>query len=550
MASTQPPQDITITRASIGLVMGLIGLIGLIFAVVTFAWYLTVNGTVFISLAVGLIGLVSWAVIAPKEFVNTFTGRQARYSVSVTIAAILLLGVVTLVYIITARANVAVDITAGATYTLSPTTLEVIERIPEGRQIQILGFYSSRALALRERDDQFLRQYQVQSEGIIQVEYIDPIQNPAIAENFGIREEGELVLFMTTPDGSIDNQTVTYVSRDGKQERDVTGALNFMLNDRVFKVYFDESRTNLSIFDETQQGLTLVDNNLRRNGIQTDTLNLFAITEAGETIPNDASVLVMARPIAPYLAEEVAVLDEYMQRGGSLLVLADATFTDRFFMEEGSPLNTYLTENYGLRARNGVIVDPLSNVQTPLDIIGYATFAEPPVGSRLPTEPTFFRVARAIEVSPEKPETVANGRIIAQSEASFAETDIQRISETNTFEFDPETDIPGPIDVAGWAWDEQGNDSKVVLIGDGDFTTNGVIESGAGGNAALITQSIVWLSGVDAEITFGFAANPSQIPTIFVSGQTLDLIGIITIAVIPILVLMTGIVVWYRRTFA
>jgi hypothetical protein len=197
-----------------------------------------------------------------------------------------------------------------------------------------------------------------------------------------------------------------------------------------------------------------------------------------------------------------------------------------------------------------VIVDPASNVQTPLDLVGYAIFDTPPIGESLPNEPIFFRVARALEVSEQKPPTVANGRIIAQSERSYAERDVARVAETNTFAFDEGIDQPGPIDVAVWAWDEGGNDSKIVLIGDGDFAMNGVIDTGLVGNEALFTQSLRWLSGVDSEITFGFAANPSARPTIFVSGNQLDMVGILTLAVVPLTVLLTGVVVWYRRSFA
>ncbi|MEO1444377.1 MAG: hypothetical protein AAFV33_28540, partial [Chloroflexota bacterium] len=101
-----------------------------------------------------------------------------------------------------------------------------------------------------------------------------------------------------------------------------------------------------------------------------------------------------------------------------------------------------------------------------------------------------------------------------------------------------------------WAWDEQGNGSKVILIGDGDFVRNRNIDSGTVGNAALFTESIRWLSGREDSINFGFVANPSGLPVLFVSGGNLDLIGIFTVAIVPLAVLFIGIIVWYRRTFA
>jgi ABC-type uncharacterized transport system involved in gliding motility auxiliary subunit len=548
---TRQQDNITLSRATVGLIFGLIGLIGLIGAVVSFAWYVAFNSVVFGALVVGLAGLVGWVLVAPQAFIRTMTGRQARYGTSATVATMLLIGVVTLSYILAARANVALDVTASGSFTLSEASLEVIERIPPNRTAHIVGFYGADALALRERDTQFLQRYETAGDGRIVVKYVDPAQNSALVEYFAVDTtvRGATVLYLTDENDEIIRETITYVTREDKQERYITGAMNRMLNERVYKVYFDVSRSNLSPLEEDQQGLTLIDNNLRRNGIQTDTLNILDITEAGGDIPFDAAVLVLARPLLPYLELEVAVIDAYLQRGGSLLILADATFTNRFFLEEGGPFNTYLFENYGIRALEAVTVDPVSNVQTPLDLVGYAVFDTPPIGETLPDEPTFFRLARAIEISDQKPATVGNGRIIAQSEQSYAERDVARVAETNTFEFNEGIDQPGPIDVAVWAWDEGGNNSKVVLIGDGDFAMNGVINTGIVGNEALFVQSLRWLSGVENEITFGFAANPSARPTIFVSSNQLDLVGLLTLAVVPLFVLLSGVVVWYRRSF-
>jgi len=541
---------VTLDRANIGRLLGIFGGISFIFSVLLYGWFSEINTAVIAALVVTLVAFTAWAIVSPRTLSRTLRGRQTRHTASSFITAILLFGILTMVYIVAARANIGVDVTASGTFSLSETSLDVVERIPDGQTARIVGFYSSRALELRERDDQFLQSYVTAGDGSIEIEYVDPDENPALAQYFGAVEDGDTVLYMESVDGGIDENTITLVTRENKQERYITSALNRMLNNRVFKVYFEESRSSLSILEETQQGLTIVDNTLRRNGIQTDTLNLLELTRNNEPIPNDASVLVLARPLIPYLAEEVRVIADYMEQGGSLLILADATFSDRFFLEADSAFNTYLFENYGLRALEAIIVDPVSNVQTPLDLIGYATFTEPPVGSRLPDASTFFPIARAIEVSADKPSTVANGRIISTSERSYGEFDVESVIETNSFAFDESTDRIGPLDIAGWAWDEQGNDSKVVLIGDADFAMNGVVETAPQGNIALIIESIVWLSGVDAEISFGFSANPSGIPAIFISGNQLDLIGILIIAVLPLTILGIGLTIWYRRVYA
>jgi ABC-type uncharacterized transport system involved in gliding motility auxiliary subunit len=551
-APNKKSDSISIQRATLGTTFGFVGIVGLLIAVVAFAWYLRFSVTVVVALAVGLVGLVAWAAIAPKEFVATMTGRQARYSTAATFAALLLLGIVTLVYIIVARANIAIDVTAARSFSLSDTTFEVLDRIPQGQTLQITGFYTSDDLQIRSIDDQWLRQYETESDGRVQVEYINPQEEPATAQRFGYRASGDLFVAVLADSGEVNFNTLTYVPRENKQERDVTNAIARMLNQRVLTVYFAENLTSLSVFEENEQGLTLLDNAMRASGIRTNTLNLAQLAANGDPIPPEANVLVIARPRLQLSQAEVDVVDAYLQRGGGLLVLTDIILEEsEYFLQEGTVFHSYLAENYGLIARDAAVVDPPQAVNSPLEIIGAATFLEHPIGEALRGDiQTYFRIARALGASTEKPATVANGRIMSSSAQSYAEANLDALATTNTFEFDADADIQGPLDLVVWAWDEQGNDSKVVMIGDADFARNVNIDSGAAGNALLFLESVAWLSGTQEGLDFGFVANPSAIPTIFVSGQQLDLIGIVVIALVPLSVLFTGLIVWYRRTFA
>ena len=557
MARGKRGQQVTLNRSTVGVVFGFVGVAGLVLAVVSFAWYLRPSALVVGALAVSLAGFVAWAAVAPKSFVSTLTGKQARFGTGAVFATLLLLGIVMLTYIIVARLNLAVDTTLGRTFSLSPASERVLERIPAGETVQITGFYSPAALDQRALDDQFYRQYQIETDGRVVVSYIDPQAQPAVAQRFGVTQEGQTFVSLVDEGGDIDLETLTLIGRDGRQERDVTSAIARMLNERVYRVYFAESFESLSIFDETDQGLTLLDNALRFSGVQTDTLELSTLAREGEGIPGNAAVVVLPRPLAALPASQVSLLTSYLEGGGSLLILADLTYVDDEFQEflaPGTPLASYLLANYGLGADEATIVAPTVNTGTPLEPLAFATFTENPIGEGIPADAdTFFSVARPLVVSGGKPGSVANGRIISTSPDAYGERDVDAVAERNDFAFDAAVDIEGPLDIVGWAQsvvDVGGNGSKVVLIGDGDFAMNRNIDSGAVGNAALFTESIEWLSGRETSIEFGFASNPSAIPTLFVSGGQLDLIGIVTVFLVPLSVLLVGLAVWYRRTFA
>ncbi|MFZ4815516.1 MAG: Gldg family protein [Phototrophicaceae bacterium] len=541
---------VMINRAALGTGIGFVGLALLFLAAISFAWYLEFNTLTVSTLLGGIGGLLAWALIAPKEFVATLSGRQARYSTSAVFAGILLLGILVLAYVFIQRQQIAIDATLGQNYTLSPNTAETIARIPDGRTVQITGFYTPAALPIREQDDLFLREYALIDPSKVQIVYIDPSEQPGVAQRFDLRGDGQIFISYLNPDGSVDFSTVQIVPIDGKQEREITGAINRLLNTQILTVYYVTGLGSLDATDTSQLGLTLFDNSLRTNGIRTGLLSLDQLLAVGQLIPDDAVTLILARPQQRLSEEQLALIDEYLRRSGGLLILADTAFVEDAFLAPDDPFNAYLQARYGLGVLPAVVVDAASSVQTPLDLIGYATYAEPPIGVNLPEADTFFRVARALLVSADKPSTVANGRVISTSPESYGETDLNSLFETNTFQYDAETDLTGPLDLVAWAWDSEGDNSRVVLIGDGDIATSGMIDSGAEGNIALLGESVRWLTGYQDQVTFGFAADPSRIPTIFVGARQIYFIGLLTIFLVPLSILAVGTLVWYRRTFA
>ena len=157
-----------------------------------------------------------------------------------------------------------------------------------------------------------------------------------------------------------------------------------------------------------------------------------------------------------------------------------------------------------------------------------------------------FSLARALDVNLDSsPPNVANGRVIMSSNASFGETDLKTLGETNTFHYDAGVDLPGPMTTVVWASNQQTN-AKIVLIGDSNFVSNGLVLSG--GNGVLFTDSMAWLTGLGEKISFAPQAYGVGTPLIYVSTQTLDLIAFLTIILLPGAVLASGVAIWMRRS--
>ena len=542
-------EPLVISRRKLGQWASYVTGIALLLGVLGLLWQGGLTTPILAGFIVAIVGLVIWVAAAPDDFTDFITGRRVRYGTVAVFSSLLLIGIVALIYILLQRAALTLDMTEGRHFTLSAETMDVLKTID--RKIRITGFYDSTAVSSREIDDQFFRLYTAATDGLISRRYIDPNEEPALAQRFGAYSNGAVFLSYVNTDAdgteSVDFGSLARVPRQdgGAQEREMTQAILRLLKSGSLKVYFEIGHDELDPLDTGQQGLSGVHLGMQESGLITDLLSLPELAATGQPIPDDASAIIMARPLAALAEPEIAVLDAYLKHGGGLFIMADALFADDAFLSSDTPFNRYLWDNYGISTLNAVIVDYSSNLRTPLDVIGYQVYTNTTIGARLdPAQaPTLFRIVRAVNINDDPP--VNNGRVIVSSPDSYGETDFQALIESNTYDPDPEKDLTGPLASVVWAWN-QDTGGKVLLVGDADFVTNGFVSSSLG-NAFLFTDGVSWLTGLDQQVNFSPQAFFTAPPLIFVSTQTLDVIAFITVILMPGLVLASGMALWAWR---
>lgn len=536
--------SVVFTRGSLGQIASFVGATGLLTGFIALVWQGSFEWFVTLAFVLGLLGIALWAVFTPQEFIGFVTGRQARRGTIAVFSTLLLTGIVVLTYIVVERAVLTLDMTNAGEFTLSPETLDVINQI--NRPIRITGFYTSDSVASRDLDDQFFRLYEAKSDGMITRRYFDPAEQPELAEQFGAKN-GDVYLSYLNADGSVDMSTTQWVPLTGKQERDMTQAIARLLSTGNFTVYFSFGSGELDSDDDTGVGTSNAKNLLRVNGFNTGKIDLRGLAEAGEPIPRDATAIVIAGAQESFTPDMIAMLDTYLDSGGTLFIMANETGS---FLPEDSDFNTYLWENWGIRLLNAIVIDERVGDPSPWDIFSYAIYDSPITASLDPTTDAttaaqFYR-ARAIEVNPDPP--VNNGAVIQSSEVSFAERDVQALIQNNTYAYEDGVDLPGPQTVVAYAFDA-GTGGKIILVGDSDFITNGRIAAEQSkGNGYLFMDGIGWMTGFTERVSIAPQAVGVTQPFIFVSPQTLDEIAFFTAVVMPGIVLVLGAVVWFYRS--
>ena len=376
-----------------------------------------------------------------------------------------------------------------------------------------------------------------------------------LAQTYGVAQDASLFISYLNADETVDMNSLAYIPRDqeSSQERDITQAISRLLISGSITVYFEVGHLGRDPTDATQDGLSSVNRGIRESGIITYPLDLTALAQANKPIPEDAGALIMPRLTTDLSAQEISLLDAYLKRGGALLIMSEAFADPNGFLRQDSAFNHYLWDNFRIRGLDAVIVDPAASSRTPLDLIGAGVNTGTEITARLDpqTNPVVFHIARALEVgTSDLPDGVTNGQLIFSSPASYGETDLQTLANTNTYKFDEGKDLPGPLSEVVWASNGT-TKARIVLVGDGDFATNGVLQAQGSamlqGNAILITDALSWLTGYNQRINFGSQAYFVNLPLITIDRPTLDRIAFVTVILVPGCLFVAGIVVGVKR---
>lgn len=278
---------------------------------------------------------------------------------------------------------------------------------------------------------------------------------------------------------------------------------------------------------------------IRRDNIEVRRLIL---AEQGG-IPKDCSALIIAGVSAEIAAAEAAMLAEYLDKDGRLLLLADPGTTTGL---------AGLLERWGIRLGAEVVVG-LTLTGRELVVTEYG---DHPATRNLKNLTTMFHAPRAIypaggrlsveEAQPDKPRIVA---LASCTEAGWAETD----TEQNPPKYDPGKDRSGPVPVAVAV--EKGTVSvldveikpmRMVIIGDSFFVSNGTLRS-IGGNIDFFMSALNWL--LDREFLMAIAPKDAGELRLDMTGKQLRTAYCVIVGVMPGAAALLAVAVWWRRRY-
>ncbi len=472
-----------------------------------------------ISLALLVVGLAAYAIMAPDTVRRFLTGRQARYGSNSLILTLAFVGILIVGNSIVFQNPKSWDLTEDKSNTLADETLQALATLPQ--KVTATAFYTG---SLNFADaEKLLLKFKSNSGGKFDYSFVDPDLDPIAAREAGITGDGKIMLEMGG-----NKEIASYAD-----EIELTSALIRLISPEPRAVYFLQGHGEPALDSSSQPNYTTAKSTLESKNYTVGALNLFTENK----IPEDALAIIVAGPMKPLSTSEVDLLKEYVNAGGSLVVMEDPTIlTD--FGASADPLAAYLNTDWGIALNNDVVID-LINTQNPLQAVSSQVGQHPITQNLTQNYIVILPQARSLSVSAQV-ENVAQTPILLTTEQSWGETELA--AETQP-EFDPEKDITGPLNLA-IAGENIASGGRVVVFGNSLFATNDGFD--AYGNGNIFINSVDWaaeqediLNITPREQTMRVFNPPTNIAFIIMI--------IMTTLVLPGLVVFAGISSWLTR---
>ncbi|WP_158756010.1 GldG family protein [Dyella sp. S184] len=436
-------------------------------------------------------------------------------------ALLLLLAAGAIGYLSTRYAHEA-DWTANGRTSLSAESRAVLAQL--NGPVEIVSYANPQG-DLRQAVAGFLQRYQAVKPDL-SLRFVDPQLDPAKMRELGITVDGALILHYQNREQRLDELS----------ERSLTNALEKLIrgNDRVVAFVTGDGERRADGQANADLGTFMTQ--LEGRGMRAVPLN-FAQVPA---VPEHTDLVVLASPSLALPPGAVQALVGYVQNGGNLLWLTEPSNDDLGL----NPLATAL----GIRVLPGVLVDGSGTALGLHDprLIALGDYPPQAITRGFTLATLFPQVSALAQVTQGGWAVKSFLRSSAQSWTEFHPIDNNKPSDIR---FDATSgELKGPLDF-GFALSRLSpspdkSEQRAVVIGDGDFLSNTFL--GNGGNRALGERVFDWLLGDDKLVDLPPRGAPDRL--LVISQTELDMVSVSFMIVLPLLLLLIGgLIVWRRR---
>jgi len=465
-------------------------------------------------------------------------GKIFKYGFSsVIFACALIIALVVINYVIAVK-SLTFDVTKFKTNSLTQASLNLLKEI--NFNVNIKAFYPD---SDQRRIRILLKRYSKRNKNI-EVEFIDPIKKPLVAEEYDVSQPRTIIF-----ESKIKQSRLNPISSGSRHtERNISIALYRLLTDQTNTVYFTTGHGELGILDTKPDGLSIIKEQLIEQNFIVENVNL--LEEA--KVPDDCSILVIAGPSVKFTDEEIVIIKDYLDNEGSIFLMLNPRVDANL---------DKIAKSHGIRFGNDYIYETSSEMTTSQYGGPIAPFCSAQDSSEitdnLPNQNFIFPFVRSINpVILTQSLKVNITRLLASSEHSWAETDLESVLPSNQKPRRDEDELKGPITVAVLTQREfelpdslksinrQSTIARSAFFGSSQFLKNSIVTP-FDSNINLALNTFNWITS--NENIIDVTPNISVFTPVELTRSERKTLTWLTLVIFPLSILMIGIVVWLQR---
>lgn len=451
---------------------------------------------------------------------GALTSRRGRFGLGSVVRICLFAGVIVLVNVASTAVSFRIDVTGLAQFTLTSQTKDVLTKLDA--PVEVVQVFTPRVPSnISGYARNMLREYGAYTDKIVVTE-VDPDVSPDLARQYGVDHLAAIYGVVLFRSGA--HQRMVYGPQIiAEAEHAFTSALLEVTGTRQKTIYF---------LTGNEEGHIMADFSEAVNGLRD---NLFRVAEldlsTAPAIPEDAAALVIAGPASDYSPNHEAVLTSYLRANGRALVLLD-------------PNSSWMVRDlllpWGIEVANGVLIDPASFVEPDED-----TLLVPGERNGWALE-SYFPGAAALIPSTKLPEGISVSPLAWTSANAGCAQNLATQTEPVPLpcaQAQPPFAVGALITTAAQAQPERPDGTRLAVIGDSDFASDRHFQNGD--NASVFLTAINWLTEGKEVISIDRKVLDSR--RLVLSPEQARFLQISSIGLLPLLLLITGGVVWWRR---
>ncbi|MBQ9887084.1 MAG: Gldg family protein [Lachnospiraceae bacterium] len=468
--------------------------------------------------------------------------KNGAYSIIVTLIVIAIVAAINLIVHRLPASYTELDISKNNYFTLSEKSIEIADRVKD----DVTLYYLVENGAENVYIEGLLSQYEGTSKHI-KVEKIDPVAYPTFASEYtdsSLSQNSVIVVSgdkskvinyseMFEVDTSVSQQTgqptTTVTGFDG--EGRITSALAYVSAESLPVAY------ELTGHGETALADIGVKEFVDKENIELKTLSLIADGK----IPEDCAAVIINAPLSDISADESSMLKEYIANGGKLVILTIYNGESQPDIKGKLPNLTSVIAEFGIEPVKGIIIENSSSNYYSNQMYLLPKVNSTDIAGSLFTNGRYILApySSGIKTLDNKPEDLNVTAILSTSDDSFSKVDAGSGTMTQV----PD-DINGPFDIAVGVTNSA-NSSKLIYFTSAFMLDPSIDAYVSGANSELFANALALTVGNESSVSIPVKSlEPEQI---MVDNFKAGIIKAVTQYIIPLLLVITGAVVWYIR---